>query len=105
MLSEPVSFSMKCPTCDAEIPHGHRSHRGLLINEMASLGSSLIRDREMLATLEKKRWSKQHDGGQRAKDLATMTILREKISHDEKLLAALKLINEEYYGSGHQPSR
>ncbi len=92
-----MSDSLSCPTCDREICVGHRSHRGLLINAIASLSAGLLLSRESLASLKKKRWSKMHDA-QHKKDVALMRSLEENIARDETILADFKRINEEHYG-------
>ena len=88
--------SLTCHVCDGPVPFGHRSHRGLLINSINHLQSTLITSREQLASLRKKGWSKQFPE-QRKKDLEAMKALEVHIERDEQLLASLKKINEECY--------
>lgn len=89
--------SLTCHVCDGPIPFGHRSHRGLLTNAINHLQTTLITSRDQLASLRKKRWSKQFPE-QHKKDLEVMKVLEEHIVRDEKLLAELKQVNEECYG-------
>jgi hypothetical protein len=94
-----TTSTLQCPMCDGEIPNGHRSHRGLLINTMASLSANLITSREMLAVLKKKRWSKQQQE-QRDRDLAHMLNLEARIIKDQALLEELRRVNVTCYGEG-----
>lgn len=89
--------ALKRHVCDGPIPFGHRAHRGLLINTIASLRSNLLTAREQLGALRKKRWSKHHIE-QHKKDLAMIRVLEERIPRDEQLLAELQQVNEECYG-------
>ena len=89
--------TLQCPMCDAAIPFGHRSHRGLLINTIASLGAALISNKEMLQKLRSKRWSKQQQE-QRDRDMAAMLNLEARIIKDTELLAELRKIDEARYG-------
>lgn len=88
--------SLTCQ-CGELIEFGHHMHRGLLINLRASTASGLMTMREQLASLRKKKWSKQFVE-QHKKDIETMKALEARIANDEKSLIELNRINEECYG-------
>lgn len=44
--------------CGSQIGCNHPSFRGLLVNEIASLGSTIVQQREQLKALRSKRFSK-----------------------------------------------
>ena len=92
-----MSLTLKCPTCSEVVQPENGAHRGLLINSRASLNSHLIADREKLAELKKKRWSKQH-AKQHEIDLKMMAQLEADIVRDELLLAQIVRALETYHG-------
>lgn len=87
-MTEIKNLVVKCHVCDNLVLLGDRAHTGLLINAQASLGSRLVENREKLAMLQKKRWSKQHIK-QRENDLLTIAKLQADIKHDEELHAQI----------------
>lgn len=87
-MAEIKNLAVKCHVCDNTVSLGDSAYNGLLINSQASLGSRLIENREKLAMLQKKRWSKQHTK-QRENDFLTIAKLQADIKHDEELHAQI----------------
>lgn len=82
--------TLQCPTCDGPVDLGHRSHRGLLTNALAALGSHLVIAREQLEKARPQRLN--------PKGIVTFLNLEAQIIRDEAALTELKKLNEECYG-------
>lgn len=90
-------MNLQCPTCDADVSLGHRAHRGLLINAIASLDSGLLLMREQLVVLEKS-GHRAKNQAKRDRNMRTLLELQTRVIRDTGLLADLKKANEGCYG-------
>lgn len=81
-----------CPTCDAEINMVSPRFRGMLINEIARLGSETVTTKEQIAQLRNKR------GRQLLESLVLVEKLETRLAEIEGRQAGLRFFGREFCG-------
>ncbi len=93
-LMEQGQVTFKCPCCAADIGTGNPSHRGIMLNAVASLGSEIVQTRDHIAQLKSKQFK-----GQREQDLKLLAELEAKLPAMEGRFAGMRFREKKlYYG-------
>lgn len=88
---------MKCPTCDCDVGMGNPRLRGLLINEIASLGAEVLMLRERLDVMQKRRWSKQFKK-QHDEHIIAVASIEHRLAVADGRLRGLRFFEREFCG-------
>lgn len=86
----------KCQCCGTDVPVGHPSHRGIMLNAIASLGSKIVQAREHIQQLRSKRWSKQFKE-QRERDMRLLAELEARLPVMEGTWYGMRFLEKELY--------
>jgi len=91
--------NLTCRCCGADVPPGHPAHRGLLINEKASLGALLLQARERLNEMQGRRRMKR-PAAQQGSEQEIIQALEASISRAEKRLRDLAVAETKVVENG-----
>lgn len=89
--------SSRCPTCEGSINLTSPRHRGLLINEIASLGSEMITLQERIIVLKNRRPSKRFKE-EHEENLRMLADAEVRLAHAEGRRAGLTVFGREFCG-------